>query len=268
MKVYLTSRIQFSEFLFILLTLLIISLLQGCAIRSLYIPVSQNAPLFDSNKTIVGCAYLGTNHVELQGAYNPTKRVAVAANINFGGGIAIYDLALGTYGHNRNQKWRYELFAGYGYNSNITFPTTYSDLFSKQSINYEINSLYNKFYVQPAFGYFGEIKMYRLNYSFSLSSRFSYLNFSRFLYREIDVIKTIDPDNPVYIINRSYINKGIYLFEPCITNKVGINNLSGILQLQAIIPYSEEIDLHDTKFSPGLLFSVGLQYRFQLKKRL
>jgi hypothetical protein len=109
--------------------------------------------------------------------------------------------------------------------------------------------------------------MYKLNYSFALSARASYLNFKRFLYREIDLAKTIDPDQPVYSFSRSYRNKKLFMLEPCITNKVGMRNLYGIIQVQAIIPYSEEIDLRDTKFSPGVLFSIGVQYNFHLKQK-
>lgn len=242
-----------------------VSILEGCAVRSLYIPVSQNVPLFDSTTSVKGCTYIGTNHIELQAAYNPLKHVASAANINFGGGIAIYDLAAGVYGYNKNQKLRYELFAGYGYNSNIVFPATYNNIITKERIDYEINSLYNKYYLQPAIGYFGDIRMYKLHYSFSLSARISYLRFRRFLYREIDVDKTTDPDAPVYSFVRSYRNKDLLLLEPCITNKVGRGRLYGIIQLQGMIPYSDQIDLRDTKFSPGVLFSLGVQYNFPMK---
>ncbi len=245
--------------------LLILFFLSGCAVRSLYIPVSQNIPLFDSQRSIKGCGYIGVNHLELQAAHNPTKHFAFTGNINFGGGIAIYDVATGVYGYSKTAKWRYELFAGYGYNSNIVFPATYMSLFRREQINYEINSLYDKYYLQPCLGYFGDIKIYKLSYSFSLSARASYLKFRRFLYREIDMARTTDPDNPVYFINRSYRNKDLFLFEPCISNKVGMKNLYGILQVQAMIPYSEEIDLRNTKFSPGILFSVGIQYNFDFK---
>jgi hypothetical protein len=239
----------------------------GCAQRSLYIPVSQNTPLFDSSRQIKACAYIGTNHIELQAAYNPYPHIATAANINFGGGIAIYDIALGGYGYNRKQNLRYELFAGYGYNSNIVFPATYTSIFTKERVDYEVNSLYNKYYLQPSIGYFGRINMYKLNCSFALSARASYLNFKRFLYREIDVARTTDPDLPVYSFSRSYRNKKLFLLEPCFTNKVGMRNLYGIIQVQAIIPYSEEIDLRYTKFSPGILFSLGVQYNFPFGDR-
>jgi hypothetical protein len=95
----------------------------------------------------------------------------------------------------------------------------------------------------------------------------SYLHFRRFLYREIDIQQTTDPDNPVYSFSRSYRNKGLLLLEPCLTNKVGKGRLSGIIQLQAMIPYSDEIDLRHTKFSPGILFSLGVQYNLPLKSR-
>ena len=144
-------------------------LLSSCAVRSIYIPVSQNTPLFGKEKAIQANAYVGTNHIELQAAHNPFKKIAVCGNINFGTGISIYDLALGTYGHGSNSNWRYETFIGYGYNSNYAFQTANYNVFLNQPIkNYEVRSLYQKAYLQPAIGYFNAIKMYKMTYSFSL----------------------------------------------------------------------------------------------------
>jgi hypothetical protein len=240
-------------------------LLCSCARRSLYIPVSQNVPLFNKNKQVIADAYLALNHVELQTAFNPTSHFAVAGNVNFGSGIAIYDAACGSYGYNQTGKWRYELFAGYGHNSNITYPTTSTNFFTKDKISYEVNARYNKYYIQPAIGYFNEIWIYKINYSFSLSARLSYNHFNDFLYREVDEKQTTDPNNPVYIVNKQYSHKNLFLLEPCITNKVGIKNLYGIIQVQGMIPYSNEIDVSNTKFSPGFLWSFGLQYNLRFK---
>lgn len=241
---------------------LLCTLFSSCAVRSVYIPVTQNIPLFDSNKRASANAYLGGNHIELQAAYNPLRHLAVATNINFGDGIAIYDVALGTYAYSKSTAWRYELFAGYGSNDNFSLRSnTFSFLEDKYS--YTVTANYNKYYLQPAIGFFSKLEMYKLDYSFSLSARTSLLYFQDFVYKQADN----SGSTPVYTIDREYYGKTLFLLEPCITNKVGMKNIYGVLQLQAIIPYSQQIDLHNTKFSPGYLFSVGLQYNLNFKKR-
>jgi len=250
-----------------LLALFMIIFLSSCANRSVYIPLSQNTPLFNKNRQLKATGYIGANHIELQGALNPVNHFAVAGNINFGAGIATYDAAAGIYGYTANDRWRYELFAGYGFNTNYINPSNYISLFSGTKINYDVNSVYNRTYLQPCIGYFGNIDMYKLHFSFSASARVSYILFQKFQYREVDVNKTASANNPVYIVNRDYENKNLYLLEPCITNKVGRGNLYGILQLQGIIYYSNQVDLRFTNFSPRILFSAGIQYDFNLKKR-
>jgi hypothetical protein len=233
-----------------------------------YIPVSQNTPLFGKNKALQINAYGGTNHIELQAAHNPGKHVALAANINFGSGFSIYDVAAGWYGSNASAKWRGEVFAGYGYNSNIAYQTAnYNSLLQKPVSNFDIYSLYDKYYLQPAVGYFNEIKMYKMKYAFALSARFSALNFKSYVFREIDTEGTKQTGQTVYLKNTAYYNKTLYLMEPCFINKVGVGNIYVILQGQFFIPYSEQIDVSYTKFSQGFLLSIGLQYNLNFKTR-
>ena len=243
-------------------------LLSSCAVRSIYIPVSQNTPLFGKEKAIRANAYVGTNHIELQAAHNPFKKIAVCGNINFGTGISIYDLALGTYGHGSNSNWRYETFIGYGYNSNYAFQTANYNVFLNQPIkNYEVRSLYQKAYLQPAIGYFNAIKMYKMTYSFSLSARISAMYFSTYTFREIDDTATTNSGQTVYLKNINYKNKVMYTLEPCFTNKVGLKSVYALLQFQAIIPYSPEFDIRNTVFSQAFIFSIGLQYNFTFKEK-
>jgi hypothetical protein len=71
----------------------------------------------------------------------------------------------------------------------------------------------------------------------------------------------------VYILNKEYYDKTLYLLEPCISNKVGIRNWYVVIQGQFMIPYSKEIDVSYTKFSPVAILSLGLQYNFVFKKQ-
>lgn len=244
------------------LTALLCLLFSSCAVRSVYIPVTQNIPLFDSNRRATANAYLGDNHIELQAAFNPLKHFAVATNVNFGDGIAIYDAAVGTYAYNKSNTWRYELFAGYGSNDNFSLRAN-SFSFLEGKYSYAITSNYNKYYLQPAVGFFNRLDMYKLHYSFSLSARASLLYFQDFVYKQMD------NSNPTvtYLVDKEYYGKTLFLLEPCITNKVGMKNIYGVLQFQVIIPYSQQIDVRNTKFSPGYLFSVGLQYDLNFKMR-
>jgi hypothetical protein len=248
--------------------LILCFLLSGCAVRSVYIPVSQNTPLFGKDKALQANAFVGANHIELQVAHNPFKKVAVCGNINFGTGISIYDLALGTYGHGSNSNWRYETFVGYGYNSNFAFQTANYNVLLNQSVkNYEVRSLYQKIYLQPAVGYFNAIKMYKMTYSFSLSARLSALYFSTYSFKEIDDTASTNSGKTVYIKNVNYTNKFLYTIEPCFTNKIGVKNIYALLQFQAIIPYSDQINIRNTVFSQNFIFSLGIQYNFIFKPK-
>ena len=241
----------------------------ACAPRSAYIPVSHNVPQFDSVRKTEVALYLSSNHLEVQAAANPFKHVAAAANINFGSGIAVYDLALGWYAYNRDARWHYSLFAGAGYNSNLYFQDVNSNaLFNKQKNGFNVLSLYNKFYLQPSVGFTDDFGYYDIRYCFTLSVRGAYLYFKRLTYQEIDADKTIDPEHPVYVVNKSYRDASLWTIEPAITHTVQRGPFSIIAQLQAISPYSEVIDVSDTRFSPGLLFSLGFRYTMLKKKKV
>jgi hypothetical protein len=239
----------------------------SCAVRSVYIPVSQNTPLFGSDREVRVVAYTGDNHIELQAAANPMKQCAVAGNVNFGPGFSIYEAAFGTYRYGKDSPWRWEAFAGYGYNTNSAFQTAnYNVLLNKAISDYQVKSLYDKYFLQSSLGYFGNMKMYKLNYSFAFSSRFSGEYFKLYSFQELDDKATQASGQPVYIHNIVFKNSSLYLWEPCLTNKIGLRNVSLILQIQAFFPYSEQIDIRNTVFSPGVVVSVGLQYKFLFKK--
>ena len=242
------------------------SLFSSCALRSVYIPVSQNVPLFDSQKAFRANLYPSSNHLELQAALHPAKHFSIATNINFGSGITIYDLALG---HSIwKGRWRGECFAGFGYNSNVIYPGSNDlSIFSSKDLDYEVRSLYQKYYLQPAVGFTGRMDAYQIHYSFALSTRISALHFNEYVYRTIDKVQTIDPEHPVYIVDKSYKDKMLYTLEPCITNRVARKNLYVVLQAQAIIPSSEDIDVRYTKFSPGFLLSIGIGYEVPLARK-
>ena len=244
------------------LYILLLIILSSCAVRSVYIPVTQNTPLFDKSRQLTGAAYIGSNHIELHVAHNPVNHIAVGANVNYGAGIATYDVIGGFYSYTKSSKLRYEFLTGYGYNSNTSYQTNIPSLLTGKNVDFEVNARFHKYYIQPAIGYFGEIKMYKIKYSFSFSARLGLNYFTNYTYREID---NTNAAYPVYVINKQYNNSNLFTFEPCITNKVGIKNIYAVLQLQSISPYSQEIDVRYTKFSQGLLLSVGLQYNLKFK---
>ena len=225
--------------------------------------------LFDDNKQIQANAYIGTNTTQLQLAHNPVNHFVFGLSTNYGTGLSIYEGYLGMYGYSKNNaKWRCEILGGGGYTNNYSqVDNAWTSAFKKGNTNYETISLYNKFFVQPAVGYFSKIEMYKLSYSFSFSCRASYIDFKKYIYREIDADATKNLGSSVYIINKEYYNKDLYLFEPCITNKVGMKNVYGVLQAEVMMPYSKAIDIRNTKFSPVFLFSLGIQYNFVFKKR-
>lgn len=234
-------------------------LLSGCAARSVYIPISHNTPLFDSNRQLKTAMYPSVNHIELQAAYNPLPHIAVAGNVNLGDGVKIFDAAIGTYTYNRNARLRYEVFVGYGHNRNIyeRYASANSDVHS-----YLAKASYNKYYLQSAFGFFESIKVYDIKYSFSLSARVSMNYFQTYSYKNADA--TVIAPN---IAEKNYSNSTLYLLEPCFTHKVGYRNIYAILQVQAMMPYSQEIDIRYTKFSPVILCSGGIGYDINFRRR-
>ena len=62
-------------------------ILSGCAVRSVYVPTSQNVVLFDDKKQIQADAYVGGNHLELQVAHNPVNHFVAGLHVNYGTGF-------------------------------------------------------------------------------------------------------------------------------------------------------------------------------------
>lgn len=240
-----------------------------CAVRSVYVPTAHNVLLFDASRQIQANAYLGVNTYQFQLGYNPVNRLVAGLNNCYGSGLSIYEGYFGFYNYSKKDAtWRYEILAGGGNTNN--YSQVIHGLFAalqNRNSNFETISVYNKVFLQPSFGFFARIKIYELDYSFSFGNRFSYLDFKRYIYREIDVDNSPIGGPTTYVVNREYYNKQLFLLEPCITNKIGRNNLALTLQIIGIFPYSDEIDIRYTKFSPGILLSFGMQYTFRLKKK-
>lgn len=237
--------------------------------RSVYVPTSQNTLLLDDKKQIQTNAYVGLNHYELQAAFNPKDHFAIGVNTNYGTGLGIYEGFVGLYNYSKNNaEWRYELIGGAGYNTNFSQQNnSWVAKVKSERINYETYSIYGKYFLQPAVGFFSKINMYKLSYSFSFSCRTSYLDFKKYQYREIYKDSLLLSNANIYKLNRDYINKGIILTEPCFINKVGLRNIYAVIQAQFIVPLYSEIDLHYANLSPVFLMSFGLQYNFVFKKQ-
>lgn len=248
---------------------LILFLFSGCAVRSVYVPTIGNEHLFNENKQVQAKAFVGTNHAEALIGTNPIKHLSVGANVSIGKGLNIYEGLVGIYGYSKDAaKWRYELLGGANSTRNfLKQNSVWFNVFKEDKSNYITESLYNKYFTQLSFGYFGKMEIYKINYSFSISCRTSYIDFKKYIYKELNADSTLLMNSPIYVVNKEFHNKKLFLLEPCITNKVGIKNISAILQGQFMIPYSTEIDIRHTKFSPVFIFSIGFQYTFVFKKQ-
>lgn len=249
--------------------ILLMALLPGCAVRSVYVPTSQNIMLFDDKKQVQANAYIGTNTVQLQLAHNPLDHFVLGLSTNYGSGLSIYEGYLGIYGYSpNNAHWRYELLGGGGYNTNFAEQNNaFLSTVKKTNISYRTYSIYSKAFVQPAVGFFSTIDMYKLRYSFSFSCRASYLDFKKYQYSELSRDSLMANSPHPYIVNRDYTDKGIAILEPAFTNKIGKKNLSAVIQGQVIIPMVSEIDLRYANLSPVFLISFGVQYNFVFKKQ-
>lgn len=225
--------------------------------------------LFDKKRQIQANAYVGTNTAQLQVAHNPVNHFVAGLSTNYGSGLTIYEAYAGYYNYSKtNARWRAEVLGGAGYTNNFSqVDNAWITWFKKNNSNFETISLYNKYFIQPSVGFFSKIEMYKLSYSFALSCRASYVDFKKYIYREIDEDASLANGNTIYIINKEYHNKNLYLFEPSFTNKVTLKNVSAVLQGTVMMPYSTQIDIRNTKFSPVFLFSLGIQYNFVFKNR-
>jgi hypothetical protein len=87
----------------ILITISIL-LFCSCAVRSVYVPTSQNVVLFDDKKQIQANAYIGGNHLELQLAHNPVNHFVAGLNINYGTGLSSYEGMVGLYGYSKKMQ--------------------------------------------------------------------------------------------------------------------------------------------------------------------
>lgn len=242
--------------------------LSACSPRSVYIPMSHNVPMFDTVRMMKAAAFTGGNHIEAQIAVTASKHIALAGNSELGAGVGLADVAVGWYGCDKNAKWRYELFAGGGLTSNYgLIGRARSSLFSGRNLNYEVASVYTRFYIQPAIGFRKNIPYYyNLHGAMALSMRVSRLDFQHYSFREVDFNQTTSIFQPVYSYDRTYKNEWMYVFEPCLTNTVGRGPFSVIAQLEAVLPKSPTIDTDHDKFSPTLLFSIGLRYEAPTSK--
>jgi hypothetical protein len=251
----------FLPFLFLLAT--------SCAVRSVYVPSTQNVSLPDTLPEIKAAAYLGLNTFIAQMNHNPTSRFMYGLQLHYGAGLSTYEGQVGTYVRfKRNPAWRAEIASGAGYTNNYYLSdVTPIELVQKKNSSFETIGRYTKGFIQPAIGYFGRVSIYSLNYSFAFSTRINWLYFYDFVYREVDEDESKALNETVYVIDRVYYDSHIFTLEPCITNKVWRKNLCGVIQLLGIIPYSKDVDLRYVPFSPGFLLSVGLQYNLPLRKR-
>jgi hypothetical protein len=234
----------------------------SCAVRSIYVPTNQNTMLFADKKEIKAVANVGLNTLQLQLGHNPLPHILVGINTCFGPGIGAYEGCIGHYNYTGNHRWRYELQGGGGYTDNfLRLDKAVVPYAKKINFDFETGAQYYKFYLQPAVGYFFNLWMYKLTGSVNASCRMSCLSFEKFVYRRAD-----GNDPPTYLIDKEYHNKTVFLAEPCFTNKIGRQNLFAVFQAMCILPYSKQIDLRYTRFSPVLVFSVGVQYRLVLKQ--
>jgi hypothetical protein len=234
----------------------------GCALRSVYVPTNQNVMLFTDKKEMKVIANGGFSTFQLQVGHNPLPHLVTGLSTCFGPGIGIYEGFVGHYDYSENRKWRYELLGGGGYTSNfVRMDKALVPYVKKTNLDFETAAQYYKGYLQPALGYFFKLRMYKLSGSISSSCRVSYLAFDQLIYRKLD-----GNDPPGYRIDKEYYDKAMFMAEPCFTNKIGRQNLFAVFQAMLIVPYSRQMNIRFTKFSPHVLFSAGVQYNMVFKK--
>jgi len=163
----------------ILILLLFLGLMR-CA--PIYVPAAHNIPMFSGKGEFQGSvgAGLGLN-VQTANAFH--DHLAFSANYLFakreeqehGRRHQAGEIALGYYA-NFNERWCFEVFAGYGMGKGNAYDSAYSlespflilPLFS--SDRYEATGTFNKIYIQPSIG------LKKNDFTWSISAKLSYVN--------------------------------------------------------------------------------------------
>ena len=241
-----------------------ITLLSTSCVHYYYAPSSNNVPLFkekgearlQAQYTAVAVDAASDDDIggfELQAAYAAGKHLGLQLNFmhagygdpDYGSGNGNYiEAAAGYFKPLKNNKWIFETYGGIGRGS---VKSIYKNGFAKQ----DAATYFNKFFVQPSFGYS------RKHFSFALSSKISMVGFG---VSSSSLTDEQFPDDHGYV--ESFKKSKTYIWlEPGYLIRGGFENFQVFIQAT----YSIQGD-HNMPFSDGS-YSLGIVFPFKIKSK-
>jgi hypothetical protein len=193
-------------------------LLSSCSYSS-YIPVTVYEPMLSKQGDRQGVAYIGANHVEVQGAYAVTKHFAVQGDV-WRGVDKRYsmDLLPGYYYH-APKGFCIGIYAGGGMaNTSGTKEIEYSNGFNPVNEKRSNQVRYTSMVFQPSAGYKTK------NFEVGFASRISYVYFSQY-HASFSSWTDEHADNPEIVNEYNHNGFGIWVFQPALNMAVGMEHV-------------------------------------------
>jgi hypothetical protein len=208
----------------------LLAMVTSCS-PALYIPNVVNVPAFTEEKQLQVSGFVGLDHVEIQGAFNPHKSIGLMANYYLGN-AKFYDLGIG--GLIPYKDFRFELFAGYGY-AKLRYYRKREDPFIGPKKITDLQGRYHRYFVQPNIAYV------HTAVTIAVSMRTNYLIYDKYHYY-YEEAEYYDPSTtyPPTIWEINEDGKNAITIEPAITLKAGNKYVKAFVQAGAVVPLAKE----------------------------
>ena len=205
------------------------AVLSSCSYSS-YIPVTVSEPLLKEKGQRQGIAYVGANHVEVQGAYAFTNHFAVQGDI-WRGTDKRYsmDLLPGYYFHSPGG-FCFGIYGGGGIaNTTGTKEIVYSNMFNRVNERYENHARYTSLIFQPGAGF------RKKNFEIGFAVRVSYVSYSQ--YHSKKYMWSQDDDATPQLMSEFSDNGfSIWIFQPAFNVSAGFENVKAFFSASINVP--------------------------------
>jgi len=241
---------------------LLITLLGSCSYSS-YIPVTVSEPMLTQKGERQGIAYLGSNHIEIQGAYAVTNHFGIQGNIwkDLQRRYSM-DLLPGYYYHNPNG-FCLGVYAGAGMaNTSGIYEYSYNDLFHHVSEKKVNEVRYTSLICQQGVGYRGKY------FEIGFAQRFSYISFTQY---DVKNYKWNPNETSVPQLENAYRDNrfNIWIYQPALNISAGREHVKAFFSASMNIP-SDLKGEHGGYYHPyfqSYLFSTGLKVDLMAPKK-
>jgi hypothetical protein len=226
--------------------ILAVVLLSATSCSTIYIPNAANVPLISTKGEVQASVLTGTSHLDFQGAYGLTDKIALMANTSFASRNRnvldsakmhvhnLGELACGYY-NKVGRSGRLEVYGGLGYGDTKDYDQ------GNTSSWQNVNGRYGKFFIQPNIGATSDI------FDGAMSLRACFVKYFDFNYG-----------------GTNYKAQKSIFIEPVLTGKIGYKNVKFITQIGFSFPVlASASDL--VTFDPFIL-NIGLNIKLNTIK--